>query len=253
MARRHMLMYGTTAEQLAAVAATDSQQRAREPGRGVLRARAVHGRRHPRVAHGGRSVPPARMRDDVGGRLRARPHDRGRANDTATKPVWILGGAGDTYGPAYVVPPVWDLRGRDDGIPAGLRRAARRAAVLRARRARSRRRRRRRAVRPVLVRDHPPARGVRASAATARVARSWRTGHIGPGGRIPVTTDGGTMSYSHAGLNVQMLQRVIRGVQQLRGYVRQQPGRRRRGRAVHRTAGRARCSTTSCCSGSERP
>jgi acetyl-CoA acetyltransferase len=42
-------------------------------------------------------------------------------------------------------------------------------------------------------------------------------GHIGPGGRLPVTTDGGTMSYSHAGINAQQLQRVIRGVQQLRG------------------------------------
>jgi acetyl-CoA acetyltransferase len=42
-------------------------------------------------------------------------------------------------------------------------------------------------------------------------------GHIAAGGRLPITTDGGTMSYSHAGLNVQMLQRVIRGVLQLRG------------------------------------
>ena len=32
-----------------------------------------------------------------------------------------------------------------------------------------------------------------------------------------MTTDGGTMSFSHAGLNAQMLQRVIRGVQQVRG------------------------------------
>jgi acetyl-CoA acetyltransferase len=42
-------------------------------------------------------------------------------------------------------------------------------------------------------------------------------GHIAPGGQLPVTTDGGTMSFSHAGLNAQMLQRVIRGVQQVRG------------------------------------
>ena len=32
-----------------------------------------------------------------------------------------------------------------------------------------------------------------------------------------MTTDGGTMSYSHAGINAQQLQRVIRGVEQLRG------------------------------------
>ena len=42
-------------------------------------------------------------------------------------------------------------------------------------------------------------------------------GRIGPGGRFPVTTDGGTMSFSHGGAAVQQLQRVIRGVEQLRG------------------------------------
>jgi acetyl-CoA acetyltransferase len=41
-------------------------------------------------------------------------------------------------------------------------------------------------------------------------------GNIGPGGAIPVTTDGGTMSFSHAGIIPQLLQRVIRGVLQLR-------------------------------------
>ena len=40
---------------------------------------------------------------------------------------------------------------------------------------------------------------------------------IEPGGRHPITTDGGLMSFSHGGATVQMLQRVIRGVQQLRG------------------------------------
>jgi acetyl-CoA acetyltransferase len=42
-------------------------------------------------------------------------------------------------------------------------------------------------------------------------------GHIELTGSHPVTTDGGTMSFSHAGANSQMLQRVIRGVQQIRG------------------------------------
>ena len=32
-----------------------------------------------------------------------------------------------------------------------------------------------------------------------------------------ITTDGGLMSFSHGGATVQLLQRVIRGVQQLRG------------------------------------
>ena len=42
-------------------------------------------------------------------------------------------------------------------------------------------------------------------------------GTIEVGGRYPVTTDGGLMSFSHAGTQAQLLQRVIRGVQQLRG------------------------------------
>ena len=42
-------------------------------------------------------------------------------------------------------------------------------------------------------------------------------GNIAPDGAIPITTDGGTMSFSHAGINAQQLQRVIRAVQQLRG------------------------------------
>jgi acetyl-CoA acetyltransferase len=42
-------------------------------------------------------------------------------------------------------------------------------------------------------------------------------GNIGPGGALPVTTDGGTMSFSHPGINAQQLQRVIRATQQLRG------------------------------------
>jgi acetyl-CoA acetyltransferase len=43
------------------------------------------------------------------------------------------------------------------------------------------------------------------------------SGAIEPGGRHPVTTDGGLMSFSHGGAAVQLLQRVLRGVEQLRG------------------------------------
>ena len=42
-------------------------------------------------------------------------------------------------------------------------------------------------------------------------------GHIAIDGSHPITTDGGTMSFSHAGANPQMMQRAIRAVQQLRG------------------------------------
>ena len=43
------------------------------------------------------------------------------------------------------------------------------------------------------------------------------SGAVSLGGRWPVTTDGGTMSFSHAGISTQQIQRVIRGVEQLRG------------------------------------
>jgi hypothetical protein len=43
------------------------------------------------------------------------------------------------------------------------------------------------------------------------------SGAIKPDGALPVTTDGGLLSFSHGGGSVQMLQRVIRAVQQLQG------------------------------------
>ena len=52
------------------------QQRAREPGGLLLRARAVHRAGHPRQPHGGRPVPPPRLLDDRRGRVRARARPR---------------------------------------------------------------------------------------------------------------------------------------------------------------------------------
>ena len=59
-----------------------------------------------------------------------------------------------------------------------------------------------------MLKDHP---------STREGGAFVEDGNIGPGGRLPVTTDGGTMSFSHAGINAQQLQRVIRGAEQLRG------------------------------------
>ena len=42
-------------------------------------------------------------------------------------------------------------------------------------------------------------------------------GRISPTGELPITTDGGLMSFSHGGGTVQLLQRVVRGVEQLQG------------------------------------
>jgi acetyl-CoA acetyltransferase len=42
-------------------------------------------------------------------------------------------------------------------------------------------------------------------------------GNVAPDGSLPITTDGGLMSFSHGGQSVQLLQRVIRAAQQLQG------------------------------------
>ena len=130
IARRHMHMYGTTAEQMATVAATiRNNGHVQSRGR-LLRPWAVHAPGHPRLPHGGRPVPPPRLRDDGRGRLRrsCSPAPTG-CPDLAHRPVYLLGGSTDRIGPSYRHAPAWDLRGRDpDGIPNGYvgRRAARR-------------------------------------------------------------------------------------------------------------------------------
>src|SRR3954471_18474132 len=129
MARRHMVMHGTTPEQMAAAAATIRNN-------GHVNPDAVYSGRGPFTVD---DILASRMVADPFHLLECSMTSEGgcglvlttaeRALAGATKPAWILGGAGDTYAPAYVVPPVWDLRGRagHDDIPAGYvgRRAAR--------------------------------------------------------------------------------------------------------------------------------
>ncbi len=215
MARRHMLTYGTTPEQMAAVAA-------------VIR---TNGHVNPEAVYFGRG--PFSPADILASRMIADPFhllDCATTSEggcaivltTAERageggaPVWILGGASDSFGPSYVVAPVWDWQPRSNDIPAGLvgARAARQAFSM-----------------------------AGLSPADVDVAELYdpfsfeiirqleafgfcgpgeggpfvEDGHIGPGGILPVTTDGGTMSFSHPGINAQQLQRVIRATQQLRG------------------------------------
>jgi acetyl-CoA acetyltransferase len=130
-------------------------------------------------------------------------------------PVWILGGASDAFGPAYQIAPAWDMRGRTE-LPAGY--VGRRAAedVFRVA-----------ALGPddvdvAELYDPFSFEIIRQLEAFGFCAEGEggafvEDGSIAPGGRLPVTTDGGLMSYSHAGIAAQALQRVIRGVQQLRG------------------------------------
>ncbi|MEY2423102.1 MAG: hypothetical protein QOI95_3169 [Acidimicrobiaceae bacterium] len=216
MARRHMLQYGTTREQLALAAATVRNN-------GHVNPEAVYYGRGPFTAA---DILESRMVADPFHLLECSMTSEGgcglvlttaeRALDAASTPVWILGGAGDTYGPAYVVPPVWDLRGRGDDIPAGYvgRRAARKCFALAGLSPDD--------VDVAELYDPFSFEIIRQLEAFEFCGEGEggpyvEAGHIAPGGRLPVTTDGGTMSFSHAGLNAQMLQRVIRGVQQVRG------------------------------------
>jgi acetyl-CoA acetyltransferase len=133
-----------------------------------------------------------------------------------TDPVWILGGATDSYGPAYTVAPVWDYKPRDGADPAG--EVGARAARLSFRSA---------GLSPAdvdvaelydpfsfeIIRQLEVFGFCKPGEGGAFV----EGGHIAHGGELPVTTDGGTMSFSHAGIAAQQLQRVIRSVEQLRG------------------------------------
>jgi acetyl-CoA acetyltransferase len=217
MARRHMLTYGTTPDQMANVAATIRNN-------GHVNPEAVYFERGPftpaDVLASRPIADPFRLLDcamtsEGGCGLVLTTAER--AADAAGDPAWILGAAGDAYGPAYAVPPVWDLRGRGaDDTPAGYvgRRAARRAFATAG-------------LGPADVDvcelyDPFSFEIIRQLEAFGFCGEGEGgafvdAGHIAPGGRLPVTTDGGTMSFSHAGINAQMLQRVIRGVQQVRG------------------------------------
>jgi acetyl-CoA acetyltransferase len=215
MARRHMLTYGTTPEQMAAVAA-------------VIR---NNGHDNPEAVYSGRG--PFTPADILASRMIADPF---RLLDCATTSeggcaivlttaeraseregaVWIHGGASDSFGPAYVVAPVWDWQPRPDSFPAGLvgARAAHAAFAMAG-------------LTPSdvdVAEFYDPF-----SFEIIRQLEAFgfcgpgeggpfvEDGNIAPGGALPVTTDGGTMSFSHPGINAQQLQRVIRATEQLRG------------------------------------
>jgi acetyl-CoA acetyltransferase len=216
IARRHMEMYGTSPEHLATVASTIRNNGHVNPeavyfGRGpftpddILASRMVADPFHlldcSMTAEGGCALLLTRAE---------------RAADLPHPPVWILGGGTDQLGPAYRHPPSWDLTGQaSDDIPNGYtgRRAARQSFAMSG-------------LKPDDVdvcEFYDPF--------SFEIIRQFEAfefcgpgegpdfvmdGTIGPGGRFPVTTDGGLMCFSHGGATVQMLQRVIRGVQQLR-------------------------------------
>jgi acetyl-CoA acetyltransferase len=217
IARRHMHLYGTTPEQIATVAATIRN----------------NGHVHPDAVYSGRG--PFTPQDILDSRMVADPYHlldcamtseggcalvmtrADIAKDLAGKPIYILGGNSDHFGPSYQHPPTFDLGGRR-GADLVNGRAGRKAA-----------------------RDSFGMSGLGPNDVdvcefydpfSLEIIRQFESfgfcedgeggefimnGTIGPGGRYPTTTDGGLMSFSHGGATVQLLQRVLRGVEQLRG------------------------------------
>ncbi|MDI2126056.1 thiolase family protein [Yinghuangia seranimata] len=217
IARRHMIEYGTTEDQLAVVAATIRNN-------GHVNPDAVYHGRGPYTPADIRAsrpiADPFRLLDcaitsEGGCALVLTAADR--APDLPHAPVYLLGMASDCLGPAYQHPPAYDLAGRRAGQPsAGLvgqraaDRAFRTAGLSRA------------DVDVLELYDPFSFEVIRQLEAFGFCAPGEggpfvADGHIAPDGNHPVTTDGGLLSYSHAGSNPQMLQRAIRAVQQVRG------------------------------------
>ena len=216
VARRHMHMYGTTPEQLARVAATIRNNGHINPG-------AVYYGRGPFAPE---DILASRMVADPFHILDCSTTTEGgcaivmtteeRARDLPKPAVALLGGGTEYYGGAYRYPPMWDLAGRSGVQENGLigRRSSTRAFASAG-----------------ISRDDVDVLELYDPFSFEIIRQLEAFGYCGPGeggafvedghidlnGSHPVTTDGGTMSYSHAGANTQMLQRVIRGAQQIRG------------------------------------
>lgn len=216
MARRHMLTYGTTPEQMATAAAVIRTNGHVNPG-------AVYAGRGPFTAA---DILASRMVADPFHLLDCATTSEGgcalvllradRAASADRPPVYIHGGGSDAFGPAYVIAPAWDLRPRADSDPAGLvgARAARAAFAMAGLEPDD--------VDVAELYDPFSFEIIRQLEAfgfcePGEGGPFVEDGSIGPEGPLPVTTDGGTMSFSHPGINAQQLQRVIRGVEQVRG------------------------------------
>jgi acetyl-CoA acetyltransferase len=216
VARAHMDRYGTTRAAMATVAATIRN----------------NGSVHPGAVYRGRG--PFTSADVLASRPVAEPFNlldcattsegacgvvvtRADLAAPAGRPVVrLLGGALDSFGPHYRHPPSFDLIGRDPAYVNGFvgRRAAQRSFGMAE-------------CTPAdidVCEFYDPF--------SFEIIRQFEafgfcgegeggdyvsSGVIAPGGRHPVTTDGGTMAYSHSGSGGQMLQRVARAVEQLRG------------------------------------
>ncbi len=206
IARRHMHLYDTRPESLAEVAS-------------AIRS---NGARHPEAVMYGRSVTPedvlaSRMVADPFHLLDCAINSEGgaglvlttaeRARDLDADPIWILGGATDRQGMAYVTAPVWDRYGQ-----VGQRAAHKAFAQA--------------GLGPADVDvcefyDPFSFEIIRQLEAFGFCKQGEggdfvMDGRIRIDGELPVVTNGGLLSFSHAGL-AQLLQKVISAVLQLQG------------------------------------
>ncbi|AGZ53879.1 thiolase family protein [Mycobacterium kansasii] len=215
IARRHMHVYGTTREQLSIVAATIRNNGSRNP-------EAVYYQRGPFTPE---DITASRPIAEPFHLLDCATTSEGGcamvvANldkvQVARLPIYVLGSGADHYGPSYQHPPAWDLAGRRGDYVNGAvgARAANRAFAHSGLR--------RDEVDVLELYDPFSFEIIRQLEAFGFCGPGEggpfvADGHIAVGGSHPVTTDGGTMSFSHAGRNPQMMQRAIRAVEQLRG------------------------------------
>jgi acetyl-CoA acetyltransferase len=217
IARRHMHVYGTTPEQMAEVAATIRNN-------GHVNPEAVYHGRGPFTAQ---DVLDSRMIADPFHLLDCSMTAEGGtallltsadlAADLRQRPAYVLGGGLDHTGPSYQHPPSFDVAGSKPGaIPNGWvgQRAASRAFAMAGLAPGD--------VDVAELYDPFSFEIIRQLEAFGFCGQGEggdfvTDGHIGPGGDLPITTDGGLMSFSHGGGTVQLLQRVVRAVQQLQG------------------------------------
>lgn len=215
IARRHMHVYGTTREQLSMVAATIRNN-------GSCNPEAVYYQRGP-FAPG--DITASRLIADPFHLLDCATTSEGGcalvvanidAVEVSGHPIYILGSGADFHGPSYQHPPAWDLAGRRGDYVNGVvgRNAADRAFAHAGIR---------RDDVDVLELYDPFSFEIIRQLEAFRFCGDGEggpfvaDGHIAIDGSHPITTDGGTMSFSHAGANPQMMQRAVRAVQQLRG------------------------------------
>jgi acetyl-CoA acetyltransferase len=211
IARRHMYLYGTSPEHLAEVAATIRNNGHRNPeavyyGRGpftreeILNSRMVADPFH---------LLDCAMTSEGGCALILTTEDRARdLRTTSTGLVRVLGGGSESVGVAYTRAPVWDEAGYVGRKVA--REAFQRAGGIGPK-----------DVDVCIFYDPFSFEIIRQFEAFGFCAEGEggpfvMDGRIALDGEYPIVTDGGTMSFSHAG-SAQFFQRVIEAVKQLRG------------------------------------